>query len=164
METKEIKTNESSGFYFGQVKMTLKKGDQKYKTIIQHNNGTGDFFKYILNCIRGENMTSQRPGYVNLIYEKEGSTKDNPQYIESRYSTLYESTGNIIVQEKTEGEPTYPRASMIYRFLIPEMTIETGDIAGARLLSVNNKNQLEYARVIFDDPVNVDVNTNIEFE
>ena len=164
MENQKIKSKENSGMYFGKVTMTLKKGNQKYKTIVQHNKGTEEFFKYILNCIQGNNLYNYRPGYARLIYKvlkPDGKTYEEKV---ARYPINYTEIGDVITIPESDEDPTYPRASMIYHFFIPETLIEyNNDVIGVQLLSLDNSRTL-YAEVRFDDPVTVNTNTNIDLQ
>ena len=64
MEEKEQKIIKTGGLgYSGMVRIKLYSGNNKqpYKVIEQHNTGTADFFKFILNCIRGHNVPKDMP-------------------------------------------------------------------------------------------------------
>ena len=69
-EVKKVRANTGVFNYSGGVKITLSHGSKPFKVINQHNTGTADFFKYILNCIRGYESAAGRPYFLEL-YDKD---------------------------------------------------------------------------------------------
>lgn len=144
---KNLKSNSGAGVYSGRINLKLKNGGLTYKTVKQHNSGTAEFFKYILNCVKGSILPNDRPGHVKLIYDTGIS----------RYGVMYESVSDA----ESYGSSENPMASITYKFLIPETIVKSGTIVGLQLESVRG---VVYAVVELENSVDIDVNTNIELE
>ena len=81
-EIKSIVTKSGSIGYSGKVTVKLSHGNDKpYKIIKQHNTGTADFFVYILNCVRGNNSSINRPYFLQLWDKNFKEKKSNTNFV-----------------------------------------------------------------------------------
>ena len=157
MEEKETKkvTTKTGGFgYSGYVRIKLSRGDKPYKIIEQHNTGTADFFKFILNCVRGVNSPKDRPYYMQL-WDKEFNT----QIVNTNFILDTNSTPIIKVETDTH-ENDEVQAS--FTAFMADSFIAGRSFQGVKIVSYSG---VEYARIALDNLVEITgSNTNVAID
>jgi len=154
---KKIEIKNNSELYQGDVSITVFNNGIPYKKIRQHNAGTADFFEYILNCIRGTDVSKSIPAYIYACSDTEGAVPV------TNFGTLTEGTPELTVNYST----TNPSASLKYIFLIPGVVIPSDKNVINSFALKDLQNKKIYATVSLDESLeinNADINTNILVE
>lgn len=157
MEGQEEKIIKTGGLgYSGMVRIKLYSGNSKqpYKVIEKHNTGTAEFFKFILNCIRGINVPRERPWYMEL-WDKEFTT----QKVGVGFQLIGDSAPVILAETDNHLED---RVQMSFNAFIADNYISGRSFQGIR---ITNLDGVEYSLIKLDDIVEITgQNTNVSID
>lgn len=152
---KVIQTKPSGISYSGSVTVKLSKGHKApYKVIEKHNLGTADFFVFILNCIRGNNVPKDRPYYMQL-WNRDFTRKA----VSVDFILRPDSLPRIIRQSDSLEDDM---AQVAFNVFIADNYISGKEFQG---IKITTRDGLEYARIVLDDLIIVDGrNTNVAID
>lgn len=132
--------------YSGAVKIRIKD-----RVIEKHNTGTVDFFKFILNCIRGNNLPKERP-YFLWLYDGNFNNK----IVNMGFVLSSDSEPTPVIGEYEYGDDA---AVVSFTTLIADSYISGRSFQG---IEITNYNGVPYARIKLDDIVEIEgSNTNV---
>lgn len=151
---KEINIKSSTQIYQGNVKITLLNGKKPYKTINKHNYGTAEFFEYIWQRVRGDNLNTRVPAYI-FPCNNEHERLVNYGIITEGQPGI--ATNNLVIDINDSS-------TLTYTFLIPGIIVQGKEIKSFQLCSLD-LNSIYAILDLGDDGILIeDAKTNILIE
>lgn len=141
-----IDAEQGVGVYTGNVSVKLKDGSKTIKTIEQHNEGNANFFKYLLECVKGFSSLTHQPYKIHIYNEKGG------QVIPFGVSAT--DMTNVTIANSV--------ASMTINFLVPSMLINNKEIKSIKLFDITDT--IEYAEVEFEYSITINTNVSLDID
>lgn len=157
MENKNLKVKSNTNVlaYTGDLKITLNHGSRTYKVIEHHNTGTAEFFRFMLNCIRGVVAPLERPYLLYLYKDKDC------QQLTTRIAFQLTSDSEPTMYKNSEGlGDDYAQTS--FTTFIADNYIAGKEFAGVKITTMAG---VEYARISLDEPIHIEgSDTNIAID
>lgn len=138
-EVQEVKVQDPSTFkYQGNVTVSFVRKGRVIKTIRNHNEGTNELFRFLLNCLAGNYYANDRPVFIRAVYDLNHTSEVKP----SDYTPSYANASTIavpITQASVQLDNDLNVYTLTYQCLVPRNTITNTEIIdGLRFYSTIN--------------------------